>query len=581
MLSAAAIGVQRAEIQEAQGEFVGRYGARTRRSIERFNTIPYVTIEADAATLEQMKRDGLIKTVEEDAIEQPTLLESTNIIGAPAAWSSGFDGSGWAVAVLDTGVDKNHSFLNGRVVSEACYSSTTSSSVSVCPGGVSASTAADSGLNCDPTVPGCAHGTHVAGTVAGTNATFSGVAKNAGIIAIQVFSRFNTPSSCPEERAPCVSAYVSDQIRGLERVFALRDTHKIAAVNMSLGGGRYYSACDSVQSGRKAVIDNLRSVKIATVVSSGNDSRTDSMGAPACISSAISVGSTGDGSSAGTINVGAAFPVVNRTSGFDFDDDGRADIAVRRPATNEWYSLRSMTGFTGQMFGVATDIAAPADYDGDGKTDIAVFRPTESMFYISGSSVGFYGVQWGQVGDLPVPADYDGDGRADVAVYRPDTGDWYRKLSASSELSAVKFGIVGDKPVTGDFDGDGKADVAVFRPSENNWYLLQTSAGFTGRTFGEAGDITTPSDFDGDGKTDVAVFRPSTGIWYVSGSAVGFYGSHWGQAGDIAVAADYTGDGISDPAVFRPSDGNWYIAGHGAYTFGVAGDVPVESVFAF
>ncbi|MFN2411871.1 MAG: S8 family serine peptidase, partial [Pyrinomonadaceae bacterium] len=299
-LSAAAIGVQRAEIQEAQGEFVGRYGARTRRSIERFNTIPYVTIEADAATLEQMKRDGLIKTVEEDAIEQPTLLESTNIIGAPAAWSSGFDGSGWAVAVLDTGVDKNHSFLNGRVVSEACYSSTTSSSVSVCPGGVSASTAADSGLNCDPTVPGCAHGTHVAGTVAGTNATFSGVAKNAGIIAIQVFSRFNTPSSCPEERAPCVSAYVSDQIRGLERVFALRDTHKIAAVNMSLGGGRYYSACDSVQSGRKAVIDNLRSVKIATVVSSGNDSRTDSMGAPACISSAISVGSTGDGSSAGT-----------------------------------------------------------------------------------------------------------------------------------------------------------------------------------------------------------------------------------------------------------------------------------------
>nr|WP_281174041.1 S8 family serine peptidase [Methylomicrobium agile] len=39
-------------------------------------------------------------------------------------------------------------------------------------------------------------------------------------------------------------------------------------------------------------MDNLRSVGIATVISSGNASYTDSMGAPGCISTAVSVGST-------------------------------------------------------------------------------------------------------------------------------------------------------------------------------------------------------------------------------------------------------------------------------------------------
>jgi subtilisin family serine protease len=63
---------------------------------------------------------------------------------------------------------------------------------------------------------------------------------------------------------------------------------------MSLGGGQYFSACDASQSSRKAAIDNLRSVNIATVISSGNSGYKTAIGAPACISTAISVGSTTD-----------------------------------------------------------------------------------------------------------------------------------------------------------------------------------------------------------------------------------------------------------------------------------------------
>jgi subtilisin family serine protease len=81
-------------------------------------------------------------------------------------------------------------------------------------------------------------------------------------------------------------------MKGLERVYDLRSTRDFSSVNMSLGGGRYYSNCDMQESASKAVIDNLRSEGIATVIASGNNGFTDSMGTPACISSAVSVGST-------------------------------------------------------------------------------------------------------------------------------------------------------------------------------------------------------------------------------------------------------------------------------------------------
>jgi hypothetical protein len=84
----------------------------------------------------------------------------------------------------------------------------------------------------------------------------------------------------------------------LERVYDLRDTYRVAAVNMSLGGGRYddQAFCDSQNGARKAAIDQLRSAGIAVVIAAGNGGYTGSMSAPACISSAISVGSTDDGS---------------------------------------------------------------------------------------------------------------------------------------------------------------------------------------------------------------------------------------------------------------------------------------------
>jgi subtilisin len=258
----------------------------------RFASIPFVAMEISRDALDALASDPDVATIEEDVPMPPTLAESVPLIGAPDAWAEGATGAGWTVAILDTGVDSSHPFLAGKVIEEACFSNAggDGGQTSLCPGGMPSSTSPGSGVNC--TIDGCDHGTHVAGIAAGVGSNFSGVAPDANIIAIQIFTGFRAGDQCGPD--PCVLAYASDQIAALEHVYALRDIHHIAAVNLSLGSGRFtdQASCDAANASTKAAIDQLRSVGIATVVAAGNNGFFDALSAPACISSAISVGST-------------------------------------------------------------------------------------------------------------------------------------------------------------------------------------------------------------------------------------------------------------------------------------------------
>ncbi len=276
---------------------------------------------------------------------------------------------------------------------------------------------------------------------------------------------------------------------------------------------------------------------------------------------------------------------VNRAV-FDFDGDGKSDIAVFRPSDGIWYELLSGSGnFAAQQFGTNGDKIVPADYDGDNKTDIAVFRPSNGIWYQLRSAANtFNAVQFGAVDDIPVPNDFDGDGRADIAVFRPSNGTWYQMRSLNNQFSVQQFGQIGDKPLVGDFDGDGIGDLAVYR--DGNWFLLESfNNSFRAVQLGNSTDQPVPADYDGDGKTDVAVFRQSNGTWYQlnSGNNDAFSAVQFGISGDIPIAADYDGDAKSDIAVFRPSNGVWYLmrstANFTAVQFGQNGDKPVPSAF--
>lgn len=203
-------------------------------------------------------------------------------IGVDKAYANGYRGNGQVVAVLDTGVDRYHSWLQGDVVAEACFATNAAGTGGTCPNGSWYQYGAGAAAPCRQTA--CDHGTHVAHTAVGAN----GVAPAARLIAVQVFH--------PTSKGP--QTWDSDITWGLKYVYDLRTSYRIAAVNMSLGGGGYSGYCDGNFSSTSTAgnvlgwMKALASVGTATVVASGNDNYSKYVSKPACFSTAISVGNT-------------------------------------------------------------------------------------------------------------------------------------------------------------------------------------------------------------------------------------------------------------------------------------------------
>ena len=265
--------------------------------LKRMDFSPMFAISVTADQLASLAANSQVLRIQEDELAKPVLDEAVPLVGMTAAYAAGATGAGWAVVVLDSGTRRTHEFVSGKVVSAACYSTTNASypSESYCPGGAPSSTAIDSANDCDITISGCGHGTHVSGIAAGNNTNrqagepANGVSRDGTLITINVFSKFTDANLCGG-MGPCILSYTTDQILGLERVYALRNTFNIAAINMSLGGGQNFAACD--YDVRKPIIDLLKEAGIATLIAAGNNGFDDSVSTPGCISSAITVGSS-------------------------------------------------------------------------------------------------------------------------------------------------------------------------------------------------------------------------------------------------------------------------------------------------
>ncbi|WP_188191541.1 S8 family peptidase [Nonomuraea sp. SYSU D8015] len=284
-----------------------RQASTSSRILEAAASPNFFVAEVDQPMLAKLKEDGRVQSVYKDELRAPALDASTRLIRSNRANQAGWTGKGTTVAIVDTGIDRDHPFFARRLVDEACFSSSDAGdgTVSLCPNNQPSQTgrgAADA--ETAQCVVGadniCAHGSHVAGIAAGRmtrGAPANGVAPAAGILAIQVFSRVDSPLTCRigGTTAPCLLSYTSNQKLALEYVARLARTHNIAAVNMSLGGGGpHTTACDADPSDAavKPEFDTLVSLGVAPVVSAGNNGFANGVSAPACVSTAVTVGAT-------------------------------------------------------------------------------------------------------------------------------------------------------------------------------------------------------------------------------------------------------------------------------------------------
>ncbi len=301
------------EIASVVDGLMTRLSGKPHALIHRYDTLPFVALKVSMESLDILELTPEVVTIFPDKVTplpqpnlpyssgkkdstnqpeviRPQLSSSVNIIGATGAWNQGYTGSGWYVAVLDTGIRRTHQFFYNKTIVEACFASGENQTAPAgdCPNGSNTMYGTGAADHYPSNYSGYDHGTHVSGIAAGkrSDGSLNGIAKDADIMAIKVFSKF--PSSQD------VGAWDSDIIKGLDYIYSLRNTYSIAAANMSLGGSLYnsQSQCDSDNGPTKAAIDNLKSVGIATIIATGNDGSCNGISQPACISSAVAVGAS-------------------------------------------------------------------------------------------------------------------------------------------------------------------------------------------------------------------------------------------------------------------------------------------------
>jgi subtilisin family serine protease len=237
----------------------------------QYQAVPALAGRITTRGAQKLAQDPDVVSIGIDGKVYASLGESVPLINADDARLLGITGEGIEVAVLDTGIDTDHSDLADDLLSENCFLSVTGP----CHNGE----ATDSG-------PGSAeddqgHGSRVSGiiTSAGVVAPI-GVAPDAGIRAYKVLNSWG-------------EGYWSDLIAALDHIIVNYPGTDL--VNMSLGDTLSHGdTCDTVLPTLTAAIDTLRAGGTTTVAASGNMGFKTAMAYPACISGVISVGMTYD-----------------------------------------------------------------------------------------------------------------------------------------------------------------------------------------------------------------------------------------------------------------------------------------------
>jgi Subtilase family len=452
---------------------------------------------------------------------------------------------------------------------QACFSDSDQSGVSLCPNGQQTQTGAGAANNDIPAcangnVSLCSHGTHVAGIAAGINTVVgalpaNGVAKSAKIVPVQVFTGYNSVAGCKPNQPPCNGFQGSDLQQALEWIYmnALNPATgvRLAAVNLSLGYNekQYASACDADFDTLKAYVDLLRGAGVVTVAAAGNDGIKNLIDSPACISTAVAVGST---DKQDRISIFSSMsPQVSLVAPGGLGPQG----TLCMPGANNPNIRSSISGLTAAQNGLyncyyGTSMAAP--HVAGAFAAIRTVCPDAAIDRIVAAL---------QTTGLTVP-------------YEVWSGPQTAKR-ISVDLARQALGCASH-----DFNGDGKSDL-LWRDYNGNlsvWLMngarATSQAGIGSATSTWA--IVGQRDFDGDGKYDL-LWRDTSGnnsIWFMNGTqvksrvGVSMLPTTWSAVG----TGDFDASGFGG-ILWRDTAGNtmiWLMDGAQVYSSGSLGNVP-------
>lgn len=226
-----------------------------------YEHIPTIAGEVHERTVQDLARQPWVQDVTEDHVMHTTMNVSRVEALAPQANSAGFTGDGVNVAVVDTGIDKQHPALDGRVT--GCVKIEGGVHYPVCDD--------DNG-----------HGTHVAGTI-GAQATsirpdIKGIAPQVTYSAVKVLNSLGV-------------GLTSDVIEGMEWVINHKDEYGIRVMSMSLGG----ETCGDGTSDAAQMADQVVEAGIVAVIAAGNSGPGEcTVTVPGTAEKVITVGAVDD-----------------------------------------------------------------------------------------------------------------------------------------------------------------------------------------------------------------------------------------------------------------------------------------------
>lgn len=232
---------------------IGKRGGKVNREFK--HALKGLSTQLNADQLRDLRSQPGVKYVEPEVIVTASATQSPATWGLDrldqrnlplnSSYSYDRDGQGIKTYIVDTGVRSTHSEFAGRMVT-----------------GFSAINDGRGTTDCQ------GHGTHVAGTVAGT---VYGVAKKASVVPVRVLDCNGSGTS-------------TSVVSGLDWVTSNHQAGEAAVANMSLGGGASQAIDDAVS---RAINDG-----VTTVVAAGNENTNACNSSPARLAAAITVGAT-------------------------------------------------------------------------------------------------------------------------------------------------------------------------------------------------------------------------------------------------------------------------------------------------